>query len=249
MAAVGGHVQGRGGDGRKRLDEKRLRRGYALAPARQPSAARTKVGRRKLRLFIVACFRQIWEVLPEPARRVVELLNSRPTAPSEGPMRREQAEQLGRDNRGAGYPAYLAAALLQATGQGSPGQLAYQVSIWLAAALVQPSPPHQLANPELVVTSPVTHRRHADLLREIFGNPFRPPPRRKFPAEIRGLAQACYDDHAHYPVLAELRWRTRARTRRRRTAGCLGTSRAVTSSIGSWGAARADDGRTGLAEV
>ena len=45
--------------------------------------------------------------------------------------------------------------------------------------------------------------RRAELAREIFGNPFRPLPKRKFPAEVVGLAQACYDDHAHYPLLAD----------------------------------------------
>jgi hypothetical protein len=43
----------------------------------------------------------------------------------------------------------------------------------------------------------------ANLLREIFGNPFRPPAKRSFPSEVRGLAQACDDDHAHYPLLAD----------------------------------------------
>jgi hypothetical protein len=32
----------------------------------------------------------------------------------------------------------------------------------------------------------------ASLLREVFGNPFRPLPARRFPVEVRGLAEACY---------------------------------------------------------
>jgi hypothetical protein len=48
-----------------------------------------------------------------------------------------------------------------------------------------------------------TQRRHAELLREIFGNPFRPPAKRRFTAELRGLALACYDDQSHYPLLAD----------------------------------------------
>jgi hypothetical protein len=46
--------------------------------------------------------------------------------------------------------------------------------------------------------------RLAELVREVFGNPFRPLPARKFPGEVRALAQACFDgDHAAYPVLAD----------------------------------------------
>src|SRR5204863_3381230 len=38
------------------------------------NAARTKIGRRKLRLFQAACFRQVWDVLPAEIRDAVEKL-------------------------------------------------------------------------------------------------------------------------------------------------------------------------------
>ena len=53
--------------------------------------------------------------------------------------------------------------------------------------------------PNLAVLRVMTEsgRRAAELAREIFGNPFRPLPKRKFPAEVRGLAEACFDDDSH----------------------------------------------------
>jgi hypothetical protein len=41
-------------------------------------------------------------------------------------------------------------------------------------------------------------------VREVFGNPFRPPAPRSFPANVLGLAQSCYEgDHVLYPVLGD----------------------------------------------
>ena len=58
--------------------------------------------------------------------------------------------------------------------------------------------------------------------------------RGKFPAEVRGLAEACFDDATNYPLLADaladLGEEAAAATAARR-----GTSRAATSSIGSLG--------------
>ena len=85
---------------------------------------------------------------------------------------------------------YAAFGLLQAVSPGSPAQVAERASLYVEMAVAYSG--HQAARGLL-------RRRHADLLREIFGNPFRPPAKRKFPAEVRGLAQACYDD----PVLAD----------------------------------------------
>ena len=47
------------------------------------------------------------------------------------------------------------------------------------------------------------NRRVCELTREVFGNPFRPPPPRRFPPEVRGLAEACFDDATNYPLLAD----------------------------------------------
>jgi hypothetical protein len=48
------------------------------------------------------------------------------------------------------------------------------------------------------------HRAQCDLVREIFGNPFRPLPLRSFSAHVRGLAQAWYEgDALLLPLLAD----------------------------------------------
>lgn len=171
----------------------------------QHNTARTKAGRRKLRLFVVACFRQFWEVLPAPARHVVELLEREADGRAEpGADPRREAEQIWQDNhREPNFANRTAFALFLATSTGSPGALAIQISHHVSRALSDPSAPHLATHPEYLAPDAATARRHADLLREVFGNPFRPPPKRKFPAELRGLAQACYDDPSHYPVLAD----------------------------------------------
>jgi hypothetical protein len=161
------------------------------------SAARTKVGRRKLRLFVAACFRRIWEVLPEPARGIVDLLEQAADGQTRpGADAHQEAQRFWQDSfRQPHHLRYLAYAFLRATSADSPGAQAVQVSNCLCTTLT--------VHPEHLAAHDAIQRRHADLLREIFGNPYRPLPRRKFPAELRGLAQACYDDPANYPVLAD----------------------------------------------
>ena len=47
-------------------------------------------------------------------------------------------------------------------------------------------------------------RAQYELLRDLFGNPFRPLPARAFPAHVQSLARSCYDgDVSLYPVLAD----------------------------------------------
>jgi hypothetical protein len=169
-------------------------------------AARTKVGRRKLRLFQAACFRQIWEVLDGPVRDVVEALEQHAEGQAVG---RDLAQLHGwaieylRQSGYSGFPFCLACALYRATAAEQLVVATHQVSRDLGYAHAAPDAPHAQTHPEYVISRKTAQRRHAGLLREIFGNPFRPPTKRKFPAEIVGLAQACYDDHAHYPVLAD----------------------------------------------
>src|SRR5262249_7572875 len=86
---------------------------------------------------------------------------------------------------------------------GSPSHGARGVSSYLCLAQSYPKPPLSVKHSAYDKTQEVTRSRHAELVREIFGNPFRPLPKQKFPAEIVGLAQTCYDDRAHYPVLAD----------------------------------------------
>ena len=170
-------------------------------------AARTKAGRRKLRLFQAACFRRIWEVLPDHARRIAEAVEQQADgrlAEKDAARAHQQAQEFSRDlGYGVTFDSWLATALLRATAAGDLGDMARKTSKALCLAQTDPEAPFASTHPRLVQSRKTTQRRHAELLREIFGNPFRPPPKRTFAAELRGLAQACYDDHSHYPVLAD----------------------------------------------
>jgi hypothetical protein len=175
----------------------------------QRRAARTKVGRRRMRLFMAACFRQVWDVLAEPAREIVEATEKAADSPSSDgdrmPLYRQAFEFWSHSCQNQpGFLFHSGRALLEMTGRyGSPAHAALGVSEYLCLAQSSAHPPLSVTHPAYDMTHTVTQQRHAELVREIFGNPFRPPPKRKFPAEVRGLAQACYDDHAHYPVLAD----------------------------------------------
>jgi hypothetical protein len=168
------------------------------------SAARTKVGRRKLLLFEVACFREVWEVLPEPIRGVVERLERLAEGEPAAGLREEVDELFRRHAEpGWGFVSCCLLALRRATSGESIGVSAWRVSTNLASAQSVVAPPFLQTHPQLVQSREAVARRHAALLREIFGNPFRPMPGRKFPAEVRGLAQACYEDPTHYRLLAD----------------------------------------------
>jgi hypothetical protein len=172
-------------------------RGMIFHLREEHRAARTKAGRRKLRLFIAGCFRLIWDVLPESARPVVEGLEQDADGhPIEGGMNglHSQAVAVWRAASGnVDARHYAAFGLLQAVSPGSPAQVADRVSLYVEMAVGYSGLPARA----------VIRRHHADLLRELFGNPFRAPAKRKLPAEVRGLAEACYDEHSHYPVLAD----------------------------------------------
>jgi hypothetical protein len=160
----------------------------------QHGAARKKVGRRKLRLLVVACFRMAWDALDGPRRTVIEgleaLADGREVTGGLDALRRLawQPEQQGER-----LSFTMRRALQFAVSDDSPGAIAVNVAYNLAASAHLPD----------TATRSAFMAQQADLVREIFGNPFRPLPKRRFPAEVRGLAQACYDDATNVPVLAD----------------------------------------------
>ena len=169
------------------------------------SMARTKAGRRKLRLFNVACFRLLWDVLDDQARRVVEVLEREAEGvlvPGKAAHRHALLVADARMMRHRDFLADLTWALIEATDD-SLARAVEQVTIRLSYAQRHEDAPHRETHPELIRPWEETQGIHAALVREIFGNPFRPPAKRRFAAELRGLAQACYDDHSHYPLLAD----------------------------------------------
>jgi hypothetical protein len=168
-------------------------------------AARKKAGRRKLRLFNAACFRLIWPALGDLARRVVEMLEREADGlPVEGAaaLKDEVAVEFDKLTPAQGFHYYCTLALRQALSS-DLGWAVEEVTIRLSYAQRETDAPHRDVHPEFIRPWEETQDVHAALAREVFGNPFRPLPKRKFPAELRGLAQACYEDPAHYPLLAD----------------------------------------------
>jgi hypothetical protein len=169
------------------------------------AVTRTNAGRRKLRLFVCACFRLASDRLDGPRLRLVEgleaLADGRAVEGGMDGLRALAAAVTDRTDLDVGWRSGwwshvpIAAEWATAADQ-PPGEAALTVALHLAAAVEYPDP---------LGTGRAAHRRRqAALLRDVFGNPFRPlPQRRGFAAEIRGLALACYDDAAQYPLLAD----------------------------------------------
>lgn len=165
---------------------------------------RTKVGRRKFRLFSCACARRMWDLLDEVCRDLVEGAEQL----VDGKITKERSSQLfarvefahwGEDfprmRRGYG----VAWAIRESR---YPAQMAQGAASCVMSEVIQSSALEAGAEAASRKMHE-EHRQQARLLREIFGNPFRPHPQRRFPADVRGLAEAAYEDALHYPVLAD----------------------------------------------
>jgi hypothetical protein len=192
------------------MDEQRWLNGTDVYPLTrylrdEHHAARTKAGRRKLRLFNVASFLPLWEVLDGSARRLVEMLereaDGEPVEDAAALRHALLAAWKGMTPH-SDYLADLTSALVEAA-CAPLARAVVEVTRRLCDAQERALTPHRKTHPELYRPWRETARVHAGLVREIFGNPFRLPPARKFPAEVCGLARACYDDHVHYPLLAD----------------------------------------------
>ena len=182
---------------------------WFLGDARK--VARSPKGRRKLRLFACACCRQVWELIQgEDARRLVELAE----AWADGTL--DQAE-LDR-TRAAAEAAYQRADLAS-RGHGSMA-LPRRIGAALGAAL-------QICNPDSRVAARVGsgfarcavggmsgnpvwdehEAAQAAVLRDIFGNPFRPvtADRSWLTSTVVSLAQGIYAERAfdRLPILAD----------------------------------------------
>lgn len=184
-----------------------------LAHLRETSNVnRRKAGRRKLRLLTCSLARVVWDRLSEPSRaliREVELLLDGRSTEEECQIREQavqqyfmsQAHHLRPGNAdGIVYCVIMTRSLEQMTvvAASQLGMMMVDVEGMLSGA-VNPLEMGDVWQQAIADSQ----RRAAELAREIFGNPFRPLPKRKFPAEVRGLAQACFDDASHYPLLAD----------------------------------------------
>jgi hypothetical protein len=120
-------------------------------------AARTRSGRRKLRLFACACCRRIWHLLPgEPHRRCVELSERF----ADGQIDKDEFQRQADAVRSQLFAGSWVSDAVRAALEERP-----QDATWapLFAAWAAGTGPNR-----------DDERAQCDLVRELFGNPFRP---------------------------------------------------------------------------
>jgi hypothetical protein len=184
---------------------------------KQQKAARTKIGRRRLRLFCCACLRRVWPRIELPDMREVVVLCERFADGLADRNEMVAARRLEHRWRTAKWSRAVVAPLLcnAVASAADPDSLASRASI--VASYVRMTcfygtyadrtpvggPEQQVLKASEAVAAAETTAQ-ADLVRDIFGNPFRLLPKRKFPADMRSLARSCYEgDAAAYPILAD----------------------------------------------
>ncbi|AMV29917.1 hypothetical protein VT84_36320 [Gemmata sp. SH-PL17] len=151
---------------------------------------------RKLRLFCVACSRRIWTLLPEECQLAVETAEDYADDRATSSVLLRMAEIARRIANNADGNAQDAADAAASTAEPDIQNYAFSVSV-CAAKAVWISGPDQTA--ELAA--------QANILREIFGNPFRPAP--FTPAwrtsDVLLLADGIYAERAfdRLPILAD----------------------------------------------
>jgi hypothetical protein len=155
-----------------------------------------KQGERKKRLFLRACLNRIWPLLPAEFRAVFELLEP------------EGDSQISRETRRAMCSAAEGVSsdhdnLLFALGYDDIGLLCHFAAGMAAKVGTDEGIPYQ----DKGSRRQQEHREQASLLREIFGNPFRPVrvDSAWLTPTVVGLARMIYDDRAfdRVPQLAD----------------------------------------------
>jgi hypothetical protein len=171
---------------------------------------RGKAGDRKLRLFAVACCRRIWALIEPNARLVVEAAEEA-TDKSAG-----EKEFLELGKRLPGFISDYGMRAARSTGEriarlaanhtARNAKIAAGAAAWEAAEKVHDGPVKLLVKARNDAWA-VERRSQAGLLRDIFGNPFRPvtmnPAWRT--SNSTALAQSIYDERAfdRMPILAD----------------------------------------------
>jgi hypothetical protein len=133
-------------------------------------AARTKAGRRKLRLVGCGACRQVWHLLKNKrSRAAVEVAELFADGLVDG--KRLAVAEAATQRYGVRYDPVACAA------------------VWTASPKALEAAEYPLK--ELTLTH-FQSDTACDLIRDVFGNPHRPLPARRFPAHVVGLAEACY---------------------------------------------------------
>jgi hypothetical protein len=152
---------------------------------------------RKFQLFYCACCRLCWELLPDSARRVVELVEECAT--------RHVSAERRRNARRTAEAAERAARPVYSPGGYPPGAWDVNNAVRLATAATSVQTQMRLAY--LQDGSPVSAADQVVLLRELFDNPFRQTalPREWFTQSVVGLSRVILAERAFdlMPVLGD----------------------------------------------
>jgi hypothetical protein len=175
--------------------------------ARQ-NAARTKVGKRRLRLFACSCLRRVEHLMDVPILR-------EPIALAERYADQQATRQDMIDcsltilsyYRAPWFRPGVHPLLCNALYCAVEPRRAIVAYAPVTATYAQLAVRHAHASQGAEQAREASQREgraQADLMREVFGNPFRPLAKRRFPAEVRSLAQASYEGEAGtFPILAD----------------------------------------------
>jgi hypothetical protein len=168
-------------------------------------ANRSKAGRRKLRLFLCACARRVWDLIPGSCRRAVEL-GERLCEGENGAVR--SAAPGARPMTGpleCRHAADAAQACAETNIRWAADVGAHAAAMATAWAHVRAEDGTDMR--PYAAAKAAEQRVQAELLREIFGNPFRPV---KFHPDWRtdtavALARQMYDarDFSSMPILGD----------------------------------------------
>jgi hypothetical protein len=176
-----------------------------VSSLRGTTFTRTKAGKRKLRLFACACCRLVWDLLTDPLlRQAVEVAE------------RSAEGQAGNDELQKAYESARGTRMHTSTAAADHRQ---RTAAWMAEQAAQPkafSAAFDMTASPIPLTGACgveeeeRSAAHCELLRCIFGNPYRPvriaPHWLRFNGGcIRGIAAAIYEerDFDRLPILAD----------------------------------------------
>jgi hypothetical protein len=159
-----------------------------------------KVSERKRRLFACACCRRIWDLLTDERSRFAVEVSERFADGLASIEELHEASEVAEAARVWGDQQAETWAAWN-TASADLHTLLYWVHYWARVARAggqESSDKHDKKKWKRELGA------QADLIRELFGNPFQPLPPRRFPAHVEGLAHSCYDGEvALFPVLAD----------------------------------------------
>ena len=165
---------------------------------------RSKIGRRKLRLFACGCCRVIWDVIPYERLRETVLVAERF---ADGQVSKAELSAVGAALDG--WPGFSGS-----VGFSTESARAALVAISMSVETIDPRPFHSafmmtaMGQPLAgVMPAKQAEARLGALLRDVFGNPFRPISldRSWRTSTVTALARQLYDsrDFSNMPILAD----------------------------------------------